>query len=272
MANPPDNDDPENRDGNSAPASGTVVNLPTGEERARMIAAQQERRLIEQQAEQQQATPSAPHEPLFKTPLLNIPPVTRFMLIAFLAVHVLTDVLLSDQMQYDIFRSFGFVPGYYTGTLPFGWQALVGPLTFTFLHGSWSHILLNGFMMMAFGTGVERWMGGKRLLVFFMLCNVCAALAQFVFDPFSTAPVIGASGGLSGLFAAVLLMMQKQDGLGAGNRHGILPFILLWIAISVVFGLLGGPGGSSIAWAAHIGGFLAGFILFKPVMKARFLS
>lgn len=240
-----------------------VVSLPQGRARARLIAAK-EKEIAAQN--------KPPAEPLFNTPLLNLPPVTKFMLLIFLAVHVLTDVIVSDQMQYDIFRSFGFVPGYYTGALPFGWEALVGPLTFTFLHGSWTHILLNGFMMMAFGTGVERWMGGKRLLAFFMLCNLCAALAQFVFDPYSTAPVIGASGGLSGLFAAVLLMMQQQHGLGSGNRYGIWPFIILWIVISVVFGMVGGPGGSSIAWAAHIGGFLAGFVLYKSIMRARFLN
>lgn len=256
----------------TTPIDDNIVSLPTGAARERMIAekARLEQARLEQARQQQEK--AAHHEPLFHKPLLNIPPVTKYMLLAFFIVHLLTDLMLDDRTQYEVFRSFGFVPGYYTGALPFGWEALVGPFTFTFLHGSWTHILLNGFMMMAFGTGVERWIGGKRLFVFFMLCNLCAALAQFVFDPLSTAPVIGASGGLSGLFAAILLMMQKEQGLGAGNRYGIMPFVLLWIAISVVFGLMGGPNDSTIAWAAHIGGFLAGFVLFKPVMKARFLN
>ncbi len=256
-------DDTPSQENHNREENSNVVSLPQGRERARIIAAKEK-----DAAEKNQPA----SEPLFNTPLLNLPFVTKTMLVVFLAVHILTDVIFSDQMQYDVFRSFGFVPGYYTGALPFGWEALVGPLTFTFLHGSWTHILLNGFMMMAFGTGVERWMGGKRLLAFFMLCNLCAALAQFVFDPYSTAPVIGASGGLSGLFAAVLLMMQQQQGLGSGNRYGIWPFIILWIVISVVFGMIGGPGNSSIAWAAHIGGFLAGFVLYRPVMRARFLD
>lgn len=259
MTTPEDNNaPPENQPDN-------VVSMPQGRERARLIAAKQK----EENAGKNKSTAA---EPLFNTPLLNLPPVTKFMLLAFLSIHVLSDVIVSDQTQYWLFSHFGFVPGYYTGVLPFGWEALAGPLTFTFLHGSWTHILLNGFMMMAFGTGVERWMGGPRLFVFFMLCNLCAALAQFILDPYSTAPVIGASGGLSGLFAAVLLMMQKQQGLGSGNRYGIWPFIILWIVISVVFGMIGGPGGSAIAWAAHIGGFLAGFALYKPVMRARFLG
>ncbi len=257
MTSPEDeNTPPENQSSN-------VVSLPQGRERERIIAAK------EKEAAEKDKPAS---EPLFNTPLLNLPFVTKSMLVIFLAVHILSDVIVSDQTQYWIFSHFGFVPAYYTGAMPFGWEALVGPLTFTFLHGSWTHILLNGFMMMAFGTGVERWMGGKRLFAFFMLCNLCAALAQFVFDPYSTAPVIGASGGLSGLFAAVLLMMQQQQGLGSGNRYGIWPFIILWIVISVVFGMIGGPGGSSIAWAAHIGGFLAGFVLYKPIMRARFLN
>ena len=237
-----------------------VVPLPTGRERARL------------QAEKEQQN-KPPAEPFFKSgPLLNLPPVTKYMIGIFLAVHILTDVILNDQQQFWAFMHFGFVPGYYTGIMPFSWAALVGPITFTFLHGSWTHILLNGFMMMAFGTGVERWMGAKRMIAFFMLCNIFAALAQFVFDPQSTAPVIGASGGLSGLFAAILLMMQQQNGLGSGNRHGILPFIILWVVISVVFGVIGGPGGSSIAWAAHIGGFLAGFVIYKPIMRSKFLN
>ena len=249
-------------DQNTTPTNDNVISLAQAAERKKIQAALAEK-----------AKKKAAHEPFLKTgPLLALPPVTKYMILAFLAVHIITDVILNPEQQYWVFMNFGFVPGYYTGALPFGWQALTGPITFTFLHGGWTHIILNGFMMMAFGTGVERWMGGKRLLAFFMLCNLFAALAQFGLSPLSTAPVIGASGGLSGLFAAVLLMMQQQNGLGSGNRYGILPFIALWILISVLFGIIGGPGGGSVAWAAHIGGFLAGFVLFKPVMTARFLG
>lgn len=250
----PDDDQPQDPD--------NVVNLPTGRARERIL------------AEKEQAkNPPPPSEPFFKSgPLLSLPPVTKVMIGIFLAVHILTDVILNDQQQYWAFMNFGFVPGSYTGTVPFTWAALAGPITFTFLHGSWTHIILNGFMMMAFGTGVERWMGAKRMLTFFMICNIFAALAQFMLNPSSTAPVIGASGGLSGLFAAVLLMMQDQSRAHGGTRQSIMPFIILWVVISVVFGLIGGPDGGNIAWAAHIGGFLAGFIIYRPIMQARFLN
>lgn len=236
-------------------SSDNIIRLPSKAERAR------------QEADRKKAEAKAGH-----IPLINLPPVTKFMLLSFLAVHILTDVLMPPVQQFWVFSHFGFVPVHYSGLTPLGWPALAGPFTFTFLHGNWTHMILNGLMLMAFGTGVEKWMGGKRLLVFFMCCNLIAALAQFLLDPSSTTPVIGASGGLSGLFAAVLIMMQQQNGLGAGNRYGIWPFIILWIAISIIFGLIGGPGNSSVAWAAHIGGFLAGFVLLKPILNARRLD
>lgn len=223
-----------------------------------------ERRRIE--AERQKP----PREPFFnKGPLLALPPVTKYMLLAFIIIHIITDVILTDPQQFWVFMHFGFVPGYYTNGLTESWAALTGPLTFTFLHGSWMHVILNGFMMMAFGTGVERSIGSKRMFIFFMLCNIAAALTQFAFSPHSLAPVIGASGGISGLFAAVLLMMHQSGQSNTKGRYGLLPFIALWIVISVAFGLIGGPDGSNVAWAAHIGGFLAGFVLLKPVMKLK---
>lgn len=228
------------------------------------LAAAAERRRLEAECQK------PPREPFFnKGPLLALPPITKYMLLAFLIIHIITDVILTDPQQFWVFMHFGFIPGYYTDALTWNWGALTGPFTFTFLHGSWMHVILNGFMMMAFGTGVERSIGSKRMFIFFMLCNIAAALAQFAFSPHSLAPVIGASGGISGLFAAVLLMMHQSGQSNTNGRYGLLPFIALWIVISIAFGLIGGPDNSNIAWAAHIGGFLAGFVILKPIMKLK---
>jgi membrane associated rhomboid family serine protease len=123
-------------------------------------------------------------------------------------------------------------------------------------------------MLAAFGTGVDRWIGGKRMLALFVLCSFASTLVHFLFNPFSTDPVIGASGGLSGLFAAILIMMQ-QKGLVPTGRYGLWPLIIIWIGISVLFGMVEAPGGGAVAWAAHIGGFLAGFVFLKPVLKMK---
>lgn len=204
-----------------------------------------------------------------RPPLLNLPPYTKFLLITLLLIHGGLALALDDVQRYWVYTHLGFVPGQFTGAEPFSFYSILSLLTFSFLHGSWLHVMLNTMMLMAFGSGVERWIGGPRFLIFFMLCNVAAAGAQFLLDPFSASPVIGASGGLSGLFAAILVMMQEQARPGEPLHKSILPFALVWIAISVLFGFLGGPDGSTIAWAAHIGGFLAGFIFLRPVLRLR---
>lgn len=226
-----------------------IVHFPTLAERDRMRRAQQK-------AERKAG----------REPLLNLPPVTKAMVLVFLGIHIAIQLLAGPEQQYWIYEHFGFVPGVYTGYGTFGWYALAGPLTYMVLHGSWVHVLLNSVMMMAFGTGAERWMGGRRMAVFFVLCSLASALIHFALNADSTNPVIGASGGISGLFAAMLLMMQAM-GMGGVGRYGIWPFVVLWIGISMIFGFTGGPDGSTVAWAAHIGGFLAGFVFLKPVMR-----
>lgn len=206
-----------------------------------------------------------PHPP--GGPMINLPPATKLMVLAIVGVHILTR-FVSPPAQYWLFANFGFVPAAWTGRAAFTPMTAFSPLTYMLLHGGWSHVLMNGVMLMAFGTGIERWLGGRRMCLFLVLCGLASALVHFALNPFSADPVVGASGGISGLFAAVLVMMQRM-GQGVGGRHGLWPFILLWVVISVLFGITGGPGGSSIAWAAHIGGFLAGLLFLKPVMRLK---
>jgi len=162
--------------------------------------------------------------------------------------------------------TFGFVPADYTSGKAFNVAMLTAPVSYIFLHGSWVHLFLNTLMLIAFGTGVERQIGGKRMLVLFMLCSLFSVFVHFIFNMDSTEPVIGASGGISGLFAAIFLTIQKRGG-GATGRYGILPFVAIFIVISVLFGMIEAPGGGVVAWAAHIGGFVGGLIFFKPVIK-----
>jgi len=200
-----------------------------------------------------------------REPMINMPPATKFLAASFLIIHVIIQILPAPT-QFWMFDHFGFVPNHYTDASAFSLYALAGPLTYMFLHGSWTHLLLNTVMTTAFGAGVERLMGARRMIIFFVLCSLTAALIHFAVSPSSPNPVIGASGGLSGLFAAVLVMMQKM-GMGGAGRYGIWPFVILWVGVSIMFGMMGAPGGGSVAWVAHIGGFLAGFIFLKPVMR-----
>lgn len=206
---------------------------------------------------QPQATP-----PNNTEPLINLPPYTKYILAVMIGIHLIVTFLLNEEQAYWVFIHLGFIPGRFTGEALFEPLALLTPFTHMLLHGGWMHIIMNTVMLLAFGSGVERWLGGKKMIAFFIMCGLFGVIAHFALNYNSIAPVIGASGGLSGLFAAAIIMLNRKHGNMTG-KYGMWPFILLWIGISVLFGSMGAPDGSQIAWAAHVGGFLGGFAVLK---------
>jgi len=207
-----------------------------------------------------------------REPILNLPPAVKALLIANLAVHGVR-LLLPAEIDFGVVLTFGFIPARYTLPGLFGWPALVSPASHMFLHGGFMHLLVNMVTLMAFGAGVERRIGGPRFVAFALVCGLVGAAAHLAVYPFSIAPVIGASGAISGLFGGVLRFLTRRHG-PAAPMAGIWPVALLWIGASLLFGLTGLPGegpggGATIAWAAHIGGFLAGLLLFPLFDRQR---
>lgn len=196
-------------------------------------------------------------------PVINMPPVTKSLIALLLAVHLLLAFALSPEQRDAIVENFGFMPErFHTDAYnPTTWAGLV---THIFLHGGWMHLAMNVFMLAAFGSGVEKWLGPRRMLIVFFVSALFGAAAHYALNIGSPYPMIGASGAISGLFAAAIVMMNRGQR-EMGGRVGILPFALLWIGLSIGFGMLGGPDGSIIAWAAHVGGFLGGFAVLKAM-------
>jgi membrane associated rhomboid family serine protease len=194
-------------------------------------------------------------------PLINMPPVTLFLIVVILGIHILlTQILPIDQREWTI-ENFGFIPERFSSGDLSGFS-LFTPLTHMALHGGWMHVAMNTLMLAAFGSGIERWLGSSRMLILFFASGLIGAATHYALNADSVYPMIGASGGLSGLFAAAIVMLNRGQR-EMGGRIGILPFAILWIGLSVAFGMLGGPDGSIIAWAAHVGGFLGGFAVLK---------
>lgn len=207
-------------------------------------------------------TPPKPQPKPPAEPLINLPPYTKYLLALIIGIEVVVMLLLTERQTHWVFIHLGFIPGRFTGAALFEPLALLTPFTHMFLHGSWLHLAMNSIMLLAFGSGVERWLGGKKMLALFIICGLFGVATHFILNYGSIYPVIGASGGLSGLFAAAIIMINRQNA-GMTGKYGMWPFILLWIGISVLFGFMGSPDGSQIAWAAHVGGFLGGFAVLK---------
>ena len=199
-----------------------------------------------------------------REPLINLPPATKWLLGAMAGIHLIVHLILPAGAYNWIFTHLAFIPARWTDSLPFEIWTPLTPLTYMFLHASWLHLGMNAVMLMAFGSGIERWMGARRMIIFSTLCGIIAILAHVALNAHSMQPVVGASGALSGLFAAALVMINRGYS-ELGGRFGLLPFIVLWVGISIAFGMTGAPDGSAIAWAAHIGGFLGGFVVLKAM-------
>jgi membrane associated rhomboid family serine protease len=153
------------------------------------------------------------------------------------------------------------------------------PFTCMFLHGGWMHLLGNMLFLWIYGDNVEDAMGHARFLAFYLLCGVAAIFVQALANPDSPYPIIGASGAISGVLGAYLLLFPRARVL----TLVLLPFffttlrmpamllLLLWFAVQLISDMAVSDGGASVAFRAHIGGFLTGMLLV-PVFKRRGVS
>jgi membrane associated rhomboid family serine protease len=150
------------------------------------------------------------------------------------------------------------------------------PLTSMFLHGGWMHLIGNAAFLWVFGNNVEDSMGRVRFLLFYVLCGLAAAAAQVAIDPASPVPMVGASGAISGVMGAYLVLYPRARVKMLFIIIFIIRIIplpawlvlLYWFGLQVVAALpqLSGaqenvPAG--VAVMAHIGGFIAGIVLVK---------
>ncbi|MBI1301617.1 MAG: rhomboid family intramembrane serine protease [Alphaproteobacteria bacterium] len=191
-------------------------------------------------------------------PLVNwdkIPPFTRYMLAIFLGVYLVLAVVVDDFYHDLVMYRFSFIPAVYTGGVEWHWSALFSPFTALVLHGNWLHLTFNLVMMAIMGVFFERQYGWKRTALFFILCGQFGNLLYFALNPLSAAPVVGASGAISGLFAAAFITMIERGMVRPDmQKRGPWPFIILWIAIIVGLGMIS----NDVAWQSHLGGFLGG--------------
>lgn len=234
--------------------SPNITEFPNEKERAK-------RQADKEKAIKQKAKANSDHQPI-----LNIPPVVKWLtsliILAFLAIYFM-DVQTSNA----VFLKLAFLPELYAAPQGHILQLFTMPFTHAFLHGGWFHLGVNIGMMLAFGSAVEKYIGGKKLLAIFLVTSAIGALTHLAVYWGTQGALIGASGGISGLFGALLRILQARGQMAAGWR-GLMPITLLWVGVSVLFAMFASaPGGGSIAWTAHVGGFLGGMILYYPITR-----
>jgi membrane associated rhomboid family serine protease len=173
--------------------------------------------------------------------------------------------------------NFGLTPAHLTrAQSP---DASLTVFTSMFLHGGWLHIIGNMLFLWIFGNNIEDSVGHFRFIVFYLLCGVAAAAAQVAISPDSTVPMIGASGAVSGVLGAYLLLFPRARVLVLFPiwifwRVFEVPAVLMlifWFGIQLLSGLavLGVNVTGGVAFWAHVGGFVAGMVLILFFKKRR---
>ena len=153
-------------------------------------------------------------------------------------------------------------------------------ITHMFLHGGLAHIAGNMLFLWIFGDNVEDALGHVRYLLFYLLCGIAGALAQVAGDPHSHVPMIGASGAISGVLAAYLILYPRSP-ITVVNPIPILWLfwglflwfpawfvILEWFAVNLWSALQPSSRAGGVAFMAHVGGFIAGLVL-SPLLRTR---
>ncbi len=146
-------------------------------------------------------------------------------------------------------------------------------LSSMFMHGSIMHIFGNMMFLFVFGDNLEDLLGHVRYLAFYLVCGVAAAVAQIVMDTNSIIPMLGASGAISGVLGGYLLLFPRNEVRAiVFNFLTTVPAYValgLWIVYQLVLGYLTSAGTGGVAYAAHIGGFVAGLVLIKVFALGR---
>jgi membrane associated rhomboid family serine protease len=220
-----------------------------------------------------------------------------YVTMAIIALNVLVWLLVQGGgSAYSVAASvcnFGLVPAELTRSVPPGTTLPLGDglacvvdpgrepvhiLTSMFLHGSWMHLLGNMWFLWLFGNNIEDSMTRPRFVVFYLACGIAAALLQTFVEPASIVPMVGASGAISGVMGAYLILYPRVRvftlvPLGFFITTMALPawaMLLYWAFLQLASGVFAGVTGAhgGVAFWAHIGGFVAGVVLVRLFRQA----
>jgi membrane associated rhomboid family serine protease len=226
---------------------------------------------------------------------LRTPVVTAGIIAANVLVWLVVQGAGSELRLLESVCNLGLIPGELTASLPPGTAFPMGEglacltdpgrqtshlISSMFLHGSWMHLLGNMWFLWLFGNNVEDATGRMRFLVFYLFCGLSAALLQVAVQPASNVPMVGASGAISGIMGAYLVLFPHVRvytlvPLGFFITSFALPawtMLIYWMLLQVAGGFLSSGEGGGVAFWAHVGGFVAGVVLVKLFVRNNRLA
>ncbi len=210
-----------------------------------------------------------------REPVFNLAPAVTVLGLICVAIFAIETFWMSIDQQIWLMVHFAFLPIRYSGQFALDTYAFISPVTYSFLHGSWGHLLVNMIWLAAFGSPLANRIGSARFVLFWVAGALAAVGLHYLLYPASAVPLVGASGSISAMMGAAARFAFRVDrrqpkpaftgpvlpvSLVVKSRS-VVVFLGVWMVANVVTGLMSGTvvNGPQIAWEAHIGGFLLGF-------------
>jgi membrane associated rhomboid family serine protease len=214
--------------------------------------------------------------PLKREPLFNVPTVVIAVLALLALIHAVRTLLLSDAQDQELLLAFAFIPERYDasvvpgGALPGGFGAEIWTfVSYSLLHASWTHLGVNALWLLPFGSAVARRFGTVRFLTFFAATAAAGAALHLATHAGAAMRFAFQRGGPVGLIRGEDEQAYRVPAItltGMLSDARVLIFLAVWFGINILFGVGSLPltgGDEPVAWQAHIGGFLAGMLLFS---------
>ncbi len=215
-------------------------------------------------------------------PTIRTPHVT----IALIAINVLIFLLtwLPGQRAFAQFLGmYGFTPDFYFTFLgdntfaPLWYYAT--PVSSIFLHGGWMHLIGNMLFLWIYGNNIEDYFGPVRFIIFYLISGFAATGLYTLFNPSSQIPLVGASGAIAGVMGAYMVLHPRAN-ITVLIWFFIITFVnipakimlAIWFGIQAFqsfLGIVGPSTGGGVAWLAHVGGFVFGYLLLRVLLRIR---
>ncbi|GAA5104185.1 rhomboid family intramembrane serine protease [Bartonella jaculi] len=213
-----------------------------------------------------------------KEPLLNVPFIIVILITLCFCIYFIPQYFFSDQLYVKSRELFSFTPVLFKAE-PLAFAHTI--ISYSFMHGSFEHVAINMAWLLAFGSPLVRHFGSLRFFIFWILTAAISALTYFTFHQESIAPLVGASGAVSGMIGAVARYGFSPVHFGVSTKNErffgpllsikkalcsrtVLIYVGVWLIINFIIGISFSffeEDNISIAWEAHIGGLFSGFLL-----------
>ena len=210
----------------------------------------------------------------------SFPIITVGLIVLNLSIYFLQSLSSPPEVE-QIILNYSFIPSLLTKQIHS--LSLLGflhspLLTSTFLHGSWFHVIFNMLYLWIFGDNIEDKLGHLRFLLFYLFLGVAANLVYYVTAVNSPIPLVGASGAIAGILGAYFVTFPRAKVTTLFfvfififiRKIPAVFFLLFWFIIQIFNGLSNlGTTGSSVAWWAHIGGFIVGLLIMPLISEKK---